>query len=230
MEAIVLAGGKAERLGDSAGGLPKPLVPVAGRPLLQYQVRRLAAVGVSRVIVACARGQESLFASQLDGGGIEIVTSGEPEPLGRGGGFRFAARCRREPGPFLALNGDELVDVDFRALLATHESHGAAATIAVARPRSAFGVVELDGDRVAGFAEGGETPYWVSCGIYVLGEDALERFPERGDHETAAFPQLAAAGRLFAYRHEGTWLTVNTPKELRIASEYLEAHPDWLRA
>jgi NDP-sugar pyrophosphorylase family protein len=230
MEAIVLAGGRAERLGESAAGLPKPLVPVAGRPLLAHQVRRLAAAGVSRVIVACARGQEPLFTAQLEGHGAEIVPAGEPEPLGRGGGFRFAARFRRESGDFLGLNGDELVDVDFGALLALHASKDAAATVAVARPRSPFGVVELDGERITGFSEGGETPYWVSCGIYALGDDALARFPERGDHETTAFPRLAEQGRLFAYRHEGLWLTVNTPKELRLASEYLERHPDWLAA
>ena len=68
---------------------------------------------------------------------------------------------------------------------------------------------------------------WVSCGVYVLGDEALERFPERGDHETTAFPELAAEGRLRALRHEGLWLTVNTPKDLRLAEEHLAANPDW---
>ena len=61
-------------------------------------------------------------------------------------------------------------------------------------------------------------------------EEALARFPERGDHETSTFPELAAEGRLLAYRHEGLWLTVNTPKDLRRAEEYVSAHPDWLVA
>ena len=73
-------------------------------------------------------------------------------------------------------------------------------------------------------------PYWVNCGIYVLSEEALERFPEHGDHESTAFPELAAEGRLRAFRHEGLWLTVNTPKELRAAAEHVAAHPEWLRA
>jgi NDP-sugar pyrophosphorylase family protein len=127
----------------------------------------------------------------------------------------------------LALNGDELLDIDFAALLEQHRGNGAAATIAVAQPRSPFGVVELEGDRVTGFAEGGTIECWVSCGVYVLGEDALARFPERGDHETTAFPELAAAGRLGAFRHEGLWLTVNTPKDLRRAEEYVAEHPRW---
>jgi NDP-sugar pyrophosphorylase family protein len=130
-----------------------------------------------------------------------------------------------------ALNGDELVDVDFAALLSRHRMTGAATTITVARPNSPFGVVDLrDDDVVEGFSEGGRIPYWVNCGVYVLGEEAIERFPEVGDHESTAFPELAAEGRLRAYRHEGLWLTVNTPKELRRAQEHVAAHPEWLKA
>ena len=228
MEAIILAGGKAERLGDAAGGLPKPLVPVGGRPLVAWQIRLLAGAGVERVILSCNAGAGEHFMSALNGVGPELAVAEEPERLGRGGGIRFAAAERREDGDVLALNGDELLDLDFAALLEQHRSTGAAATIAVAQPRSPFGVVRLEGDRVSGFAEGGTIESWVSCGVYVLGEKALARFPERGDHETTAFPDLAAEGKLGAFRHEGLWLTVNTPKDLRRAEEYVSAHPEWL--
>jgi NDP-sugar pyrophosphorylase family protein len=205
MEAIVLAGGKAERLGDVAEGLPKSLVPVAGRPLLAWQL------------------------SRLERAGVEVVCAGEPERLGRGGGIRYAAGFRRESGDVLAMNGDELVDVDFGALLERHRASGATATVTVAQPHSQFGQVELtDDDVVTGFHEGSRVPYWVNCGIYALSEEALARFPEKGDHETTAFPELAAEGKLHAFRHTGMWLTVNTPKELRRADEYVGEHPEWL--
>jgi NDP-sugar pyrophosphorylase family protein len=228
VEAIILVGGKAERLGDAAGGLPKPLVPIAGRPLVAWQLNLLGRAGVDRVILSCNAGAGAQFASALNGVGPELVIAEEPERLGRGGGIRFAAAERHENGDVFALNGDELLALDFPALLAQHRSTGAAATIAVAQPRSPFGVVELHGDRVSGFAEGGTIECWVSCGVYVLGEEALSRFPERGDHETTAFPELAAEGKLGAFRHEGPWLTVNTPKDLRRAEEYVAAHPEWL--
>src|SRR6478672_1241616 len=179
MEAIILAGGKAERLGDAAGGRPKALVEVAGKPLAAYQVARLAQAGVTRVIFACADGQGSLFESELAGIGPEIVCAEEPERLGRGGGIKFAARLREESGDVLALNGDELVAVDFASLLEAHRAGGALATITVAQPKSPF-------------------------------------------------PELAAEGRLRAFRHAGLWLTVNTPKELRTASEHVGSHPEWL--
>jgi len=228
MEAIVLAGGKAERLGDAAGGKPKSLATIAGRPLAAYQIARLRHAGVERVILSCSAGQEPLFEKDLAGLGVEIVCAGEPERLGRGGGIRFAASSRREQGDVYALNGDELVDVDLEGLLRHHRDSGAAATIAVAQPPSSFGVVDLDGDVVTGFREAGRIPYWVNCGVYVLGEEALARFPERGDHETTVFPELAAEGRLRAFRHQGLWLTVNTPKDLRRAEDYVSTHPEWL--
>lgn len=229
MEAIILAGGKAERLGDAAGGRPKALVDVGGRPLAAYQVGRLVRAGVERVIVSCAAGQGPLFEHELAGLGAEIVTAEEPERLGRGGGIKFAAGRRQETGDVFALNGDELVDVDFAALLAAHRAKDALATITVAQPKSQFGLVEVDDDDVVhGFREGGQVSFWVNCGNYVLSEEAIARFPERGDHESTTFPELAAEGTLRAFRHRGLWLTVNTPKELRVAQDHVAAHPEWL--
>ena len=227
MEAIILAGGKAERLGDAAAGRPKALVEVGGRPLAAYQVEQLAAAGVERVLVSCAAGQEERFATALGNIGPEIVTVPESEPLGRGGGIRLAATRRQEHGDLFALNGDELVDVDLAELFALHKGRGGAATISVVPLRSPFGIVELEDDLVTGFREAPRLEHWVSCGIYVLGEEALERLPERGDHETTTFRELAAEGRLRALRHEGIWLTVNTPKDLRIANDFLADNPAW---
>lgn len=224
MEAILLAGGKGERLGEAAGGRPKALVPVAGRPLAARQVEWLVASGVDRVIVSCAAGTEPLFEGELAGLGAEIATAPEDEPLGRGGGLRLAASYRAEEGPLYALNGDELLDVDLPSLLRRHRETGAAATIAVTPMVSAFGVVDLDErDFVAGFLEAPRLPFWVNVGLYVLDDEAVSRLPERGDHESSTFPELAAEGRLGAFRHEGLWLTVNTPKDLRRAEEHFAA-------
>ena len=228
MEALLLAGGKAERLGEAAEGRPKPLVRVAGEPLAAYTVARLASAGVERVIVACAAGHEALFEAELAGLGPVVVAVGEPEPLGRGGGLRLAAAARAEDGPVIAANGDEILGVDVDALLASHHEHEAAATVVVAPMPSAFGVIELDeADAVVAFREAPRLPHWVNAGLYVLGEEALERLPERGDHEQTTFPELAAEGRLRAFRHEGLGLTVNTPKDLRRADEFLAKRPEW---
>jgi len=94
--------------------------------------------------------------------------------------------------------------------------------------RSPFGVVDLHADgRVTGFREAPLLEDWVNSGVYVLGEEALARLPERGDHEQSTFPELAQEGKLHGFRHAGVWLTVNTPKDLRRAEDYMEQHPEW---
>jgi NDP-sugar pyrophosphorylase family protein len=227
VEAIILAGGQATRLGDAARGNPKALVPIAGHPLAEYQVSQLVRAGVDRVIVSCGAGQAGLFEAKLSGLGAEIVAVAEREPLGRGGGLRFAAEHREESGALFAFNGDELHDVDLRSFLEAHEEHGGAATIVVAPLKSQFGVVDLEeGDRISGFREAPSLPHWVNAGVYILGEEALERMPERGDHEQSTFPELAKEGKLFAFRHEGLWITVNTPKDLERAEQHYAAHPE----
>jgi NDP-sugar pyrophosphorylase family protein len=223
VEAIILAGGKAERLGPAAGGRPKALVEVGGRSLAGYQVAALAQAGVDRVLVSCSTGQGSRFVEALSGIGPEIVPVEEPEPLGRGGGLRLAAG-QLDGHEAFALNGDELVDLDFSELLARQHELPVAATIVVAPLQSPFGVVELgEGDIVASFEEAPRLPHWVSCGIYVLEREAIEQLPELGDHERTTFPSLAAEGKLAAFRFEGFWVTVNTPKDLRRAEEAVAA-------
>lgn len=229
-EAIILAGGRAERLGEVARGRPKPLLPICGRPLIAYQIARLREAGVERVLVSCAAGKGAQFTAELGGLGVEVVPVEEPEPLGRGGGIRFAAKALESSHAVFASNGDELLDIDLRDLCAAHERSGAAATIAVTPLIPSFGVVELRDDGfVSGFSEERPTlPHWVNVGLYVLEQETIARFPERGDHERTTFPELAREGRLYAYRHDGVWLTVNTPKQLRVAEEFVDSHPEWL--
>ena len=227
MEALILAGGRAERLGDAAAGRPKPLVLVHGHPLAAYQVAQLAAVGVTRIIVGCAVGSERLFEDELGGLGPEIVAVGEPEPLGGGGGLRFAASHRLEAGPVYALNGDELLGVDLRDLMERHTQRRPAATIVVSQVRSPFGVVDVrEDDVIGGFLEAPILQEWVNSGVYVLDDECIDRLPERGDHELSTFPELALERKLLAHRNTGFWFTVNTPKQLREASDYMAVHPE----
>ena len=229
-EAIILAGGKAERLGEAAMGKPKSLVQIGGRPLIAYQIAGLRKAGVERVLLSCAAGHGEEFLSELGGLGLEVVPVEEPEPLGRGGGIRFSAGKLTGTGAIFAINGDELLDVDLNELYRAHSASGAVATVTVSPLISPFGLVELREDGfVSGFSEASpRLPHWVNAGLYVLEPEALARFPERGDHESTIFPELAREGRLYSFRHEGTWLTVNTPKQLRLAEEFLSTHPGWL--
>ena len=202
MEAIILAGGKAERLGDAAGGRPKALVEVGGPPARRlpgraarpgrgragdHLVRRRPGRGVrARARRARPRGRRRR--------GARAARARRRDPL------RRRARAR-ERGDVYALNGDELVAVDFAALLARHREAGGAATVAVARPRSPFGVVDLgEGDAVEGFSEAGADPLLGQLRhLRPLARRRSSAFPERGDHETTTLPgarRRAAALRL----------------------------------
>ena len=227
MEALVLAGGKARAArARPRRGLPKPLVPVGGRPLASYAVERLAAAGVTRVIVACAAGQEARLRRRARRPRArDRRRSGEPEPLGRGGGLRLAAQALVQSGPGVrAERRRDRSTSTSRALLAQPRRARARRRRSSSRAlRSPFGVVELDEDDAVTRLRGG-------AAAPALGErgdlrprrgGARRALPERGDHEQTTFPELAARGRLMAYRHEGVWLTVNTPKDLRVAEEAL---------
>jgi NDP-sugar pyrophosphorylase family protein len=110
-----------------------------------------------------------------------------------------------------------------------HSEHRPAATITVSPLQSPFGIVDVEDDNlVRGFTEAPRLPHWVNTGVYVLDEEALQRLPERGDHETTLFPDLAVEKKLRAFRHEGLWLTVNTPKDLRRADDHVGSNPHWL--
>ena len=233
MEALLLAGGKAERLGEAAQGLPKPLVPVAGFPLAEYTrraARRRRRDARDRRVPRGAGG--GVRRTRSAGLGAEIDAVGEPEPLGRGGGLRLAASRRREDGPVLALNGDELLDVDFRALARASTSSRARRRRSSSRRCARRSASSSSRTTAAsrGFREAPLLDNWVNSGVYVLGEEALERLPERGDHEQSTFPELATEGKLRGYRHTGVWLTVNTPKDLRAPRSSWRSIPTGVRS
>ena len=194
MEAIILAGGKAERLGDAAGGKPKALVPVAGSPLAGIPGAALARRR-RRPRDRELRRRVSVRSSSgaLAGLGVDVTVVEEPEPLGRGGGLRFAASARRERGR--RLRAERRRAARARPRRAPRQAprdrrggdhHGHAAVFALRRRRAGR---RRDGHGLRG---GRRVPYWVSCGVYVLGEEAVAALPERGDHETSTFPSSPA--------------------------------------
>ena len=118
-------------------------------------------------MIVALRGRAGRASSSASSPGSAPRSSsvGEPEPLGRGGGLKFAARAAAGVRPVFALNGDELLDVDLAALLARHRERRPAATIAVAPLRSPFGVVDSTATTSStGFREAPKLPHWVSCG------------------------------------------------------------------
>jgi len=224
MHAIVLAGGKGERLRPFTEDRPKPMVEIMGIPILGYQVEWLQAQGVTDLVIACGYRHEVLEAYFGDGErlGVRITYAVEDEPLGRGGALRQAlGQIPAGEDAVIATNGDIITNLRLAPLLEAHRTRRMLATIALTPFVSPYGIVEVGADdRVTHFREKPELPYWINAGVYVLSPSIRERLPERGDHETTTFPALAQAGQLGAYKSRGYWRGVDTIKDVtEVASE-----------
>lgn len=230
MYAMILAGGQGERLRPLTDTLPKPMVPVGGKPILERQIEWLKAIDVTDVVFLAGYRWEAIKDHFGDGSsfGIRAHYSVEDSPLGRGGAVRKGfGQVPNDSGPVVVLNGDIVTFEEPRSLLQHHEGKLAAnpshlATIMVVPMVSPYGLVEMDpsGDVVA-FREKVEMPHWINAGVYILERDIVGQLPELGDHETSTFPQLAQSGRIAAYQSRAFWRSVDSFKDLREAEEGL---------
>lgn len=201
------------------------MIRIGSKPLLQWVIEWLVAGGVTNIVIGVAYQKDKIMNYFGDGTmlGARIRYSIHTVEGGTAEGFRKAIGRYVGDQTFLAMNGDELTDLDLARLAEKHVGSGALATVAVTPLRSPFGVVRLDStDRVSAFEEKGAlTDLHVSIGVYVFERDVLNHIPVSGDVERTTFPELAKAGRMRAYRHTGYWMTVNNLKELQEAEEKL---------
>jgi mannose-1-phosphate guanylyltransferase len=230
VKAVVLVGGEGTRLRPLTETVPKPLLPLVDRAILDHVLDHLVAYGIEEVVMSSPYLEETFapfIASRA--GSPPIVWVTETVPLGTGGAI-VSVLDHLGDEPFLALNGDILTDVDLGALVARHGAHGAAATIALhpVEDARAFGLVDTDGGgRVTAFRE--KPPDAVAgdinAGTYVLEPSALSAWP-RDTYlwiEGEVFPKLIADGAVVVGdRSDAYWLDLGTPQQ------YLRAHADLL--
>lgn len=212
VKAMILAGGLGTRLRPLTFSIPKPLLPVGEKPILQKIIEQLRAAGVTELILATGYHAELIRAFCGDGAkfGVSIRYVHEEQPLGTAGP---AAALRDEvpPGELLLLmNGDLVTDLDFSDFIASSCASGCELTVAYAKQvyRSPYGVLSISDGAVTGVIEKPETEYAVSAGIYCLGAGAIDLIPP-GMFFTMPdlIAKLLAAGkRIHAYPITGTWM------------------------
>ncbi len=223
--AVVLSGGEGVRLRPITNDVPKGLVRVGGKPLLQWVIEWLRDNAVIDIVIGVAYLKEQIidFFGNGERFGVKIRYSVHTVEGGTGEGFRLAVTRNVSERTFFALNGDQITDIDLKSMFRKHEESRAIATIAVVHPRLPFGLVMVDADDYCrGFAE---KPIikdmFCSSGIYIFQRDIVKLFPTRGDVERTTFPRLSHGKKIRAYRHRGSFITVNSLRELEEAEEQL---------
>ena len=211
--------------------LPKPLVPVGDRPILEHILRRLHACGVREVDLCVGHLGEliQVYFTQSDSlpTDLEMRWHWEDAPLGTAGALRVVPGLS---GTFIAMNGDILTTLDYGELVAFHERAQAALTVAVHAKRVPIdlGVIESNGERITGWREKPQLDYEVSMGIYVYDARALGYLPAEGPCQFPDLVQslLAAGETVAAFRSEAEWFDIGTVPEHQRAVDAFERDPD----
>lgn len=226
-QAIILAGGKGERLRPLTSDRPKPMICVLDKPILSYSLNWLKSSGIEQVVISCGYRHEVICEYVGDGSqfGLTVSYSIEERPLGRGGGIKLASRSlTASQAPVIVLNGDILTDLPLRELVGYHAKSGSAVTIVTVPLRSPYGIADVDDDsNVTAFREKPVLPFWINAGIYAINHDTLSHFPDEGDHEETLFPGLAARYELKAFKYTGFWRAVDNAKDLTELEKELKA-------
>lgn len=213
----MLAGGMGTRLKERFGDLPKPLVPVGGRPFLVRQLEWLAAHDVREVVLCLGYGAEHVRRTlEETEAGVEVFYSEEQEPLGTGGALQLARRWVQ--GPALVINGDTLPELDPASLEQTRSRRGAVGAVALFQlpDVSASGRVESSEDgTITAFVEKDPAHRgagWVNGGCYCFDPALWSWLPQGASSlERDVLPRLVAAGQLVGQRLAGAFFDIGTP-------------------
>lgn len=230
MRAVILAGGTGTRLRPYTTVIPKPLVPVGDRPVLEHIVRQLQAAGVRRIDLCVNHLGEliRLYLSQLElAEEIDLSFHWEDEPLGTAGALNVIPDLE---GTFIVMNGDILTNLSYKALVECHLERGAALTVAMRSQHVniGLGVIDAKDGFIVGYREKPALDYDVSMGIYVYDERALRHLPDG----PCQFPDLVlrliqANERVAVYRaDDADWYDIGTLEEYERAAQEFERTPD----
>jgi glucose-1-phosphate cytidylyltransferase len=233
----ILCGGRGARLQEHTQSLPKPLVQVGGRPILWHVISIHISHGFSDFLLLTGYRGDRIASFAADSAWpadvrIRCIDTGEDTPTG--GRLHRAAELL-EHDRFCLTYADAVADLDLGALIDHHDQAGAAATMAVVRPRLPFGVARLsgDGELVAGFDEKPVSEHWVNAGFFCMEPAVLSLLTDQSVLEREPLSALAADGRLSAFRHRGFWHCMDTYKDAVALNDLCDAEAaaaPWLAA
>lgn len=230
VQTVILCGGKGMRAWPHTSDLPKPLLEVAGRPVLEHVMEVYASQGFSEFVLAAGYRHEMIedFAATLDPSWkIDVVDTG----LDTNTGGRLRQVAERAGDEFFVTYADGLGNVDLHALLAFHRTHPGAATLTTVPLPSQYGTVDVGEDgRVSSFTEKPRLEdHVINAGFLVLDQQVVGAWPEPGeDLEREVLPVLGERGQLFAFRHGGFWKSLDTFKDAVDLTALCDGGAPWL--
>jgi len=228
MKAVILAGGKGVRLRPLTYTIPKPLLPVGEKPILEEIIERLKPFGVREFVIAVGYRAELIETYFRDGAqlGVHIDYVRESHPLGTAGPLALVRSAGISPDePLLVMNGDILTDLDMRAFVEFHLAGEFEITVATRKfeLQHPYGVLQLDGQRVIGIVEKPAVTDIVSAGIYAIQPSALDVIPDDSffdmpDLVNKLLPDSRTVG---AYHFVGEWLAIDRLEQLEDAGRMI---------
>lgn len=223
--AVILAGGKGTRLRPYTVAIPKPLVPVAGKPIMEIIIIQLAKQGFNRLIITVNHQADIIMAYFGDGRkwGIEIEYSLEDTPLGTMGPIKLVQDL---PDHFLVMNGDVLSDIGYADFLDRHIKSEKIFSIASFRrtQKNDYGILDVKDNILIGFREKPEVQFVVSMGIYAVSKKATEYIPA---DQYFGFDMLMSSFlekkmEVAIYEHAGYWMDIGRPEDYTKADRDIE--------
>lgn len=229
LSAVVMAGGMGTRLGDLTRHIPKPLIPVGGKPILERIVEHLHDAGVGNLVITTRHMAEQVEGYFQDGDqwGVQIDYIREHERRGTAGALRELAGTLTEP--LLVMNGDLLTDFSVGQMFQFHKEHNAVMTVGLRQYsfQVPYGVAEVEGVRITALSEKPHYEFFVSAGIYILEPQALDHIPEGYYDITELIELLIQQDQaVVSFPIHEQWMDIGRPEDLARANALLNDKQD----
>ena len=220
MKAIILAGGRGKRLRPITDKIPKPLIPINGKPLIERTIKYLKKYGITEIIISSGYKSDLIekFLKNKKNFGCEIIFSNEKTPLGTGGAIKKALK-HVDGESFLVLNGDIVTNIDLKKILRKPN------TIAANELKTKFGTMEIKKNKILKFNEKKDvSDVWMNPGIYHLSKNIEKIIPKKGSLEGIVFPKMAQKKTLKTVKFKNAlWYSIDSHKDIEECSKEIKS-------
>ena len=220
MKALILVGGRGKRLRPLTDKIPKSLIPINKKPLIQYTINYLKKFGINEIIICSGYKSKQIqnFLKKKKNFDCKIEYSVEKNPLGTAGAIRNAIKNLSDES-FLVINGDIITNIDLKKILKKPN------TIAANELKTKFGTMEIKNNKILKFNEKTDVQnVWMNPGLYHLSTDILKILPRKGSLEAEIFPKLAKKKSLHTVKFKNVlWHSIDSFKDIELSSQEINS-------